>query len=194
MGAVLLGQQVQPDRPERGEAAQVIYDMVYTDKSVPKEVTGLAEHMPLLWSGKVAMINYWHGAVGEIKAYNGSIDRGEVQGKKADFNVVLLPWPYDPQDGANVNIARTTGLALFKQQPYKGDEHTQNVVELVRWLTSPVNLAMFANWEGTIPAKSSAFPFATQIKEPEIKWWSEYAQGSCGRRPSRTATRHWSGG
>ena len=143
---------------------------------MPKEVTGLAEHMPLLWSGKVAMITYWHGAVGEIVAYNNSIDKGEVQGQKADFNVVLLPWPYDAKTGVNVNIARTTGLALFKQQPYKGDEHTKNVVEFVRWLTTPINLATFANWEGTIPAKTSAFPYSTQLKEPEIQWWASWGR------------------
>jgi multiple sugar transport system substrate-binding protein len=176
MGAYFWGNKFSLTGPNAVQAVQLVHDMIYTDKSAPKEVTGLTEHMPLLWSGKVAMIDYWHGAVGEIKAYNNSIDKGEVQGEKANFNVVLLPWPYDPQDGANVNIARTTGLALFKQQPYKGDEHTANVAEFVRYLTSPVNLATFANWEGTIPAKTSAFPYSTQIKEPEIQWWSEFAR------------------
>ena len=53
------------------------------------------------------MINYWHGAVGEIKAYNDSIDKGAVKGQKADFPVVLLPWPYDPENGANPSVATT---------------------------------------------------------------------------------------
>ena len=176
MGAYFFGNKFTFTGPDTVKAVQLMYDMVYTDKSVPKEVTGLAEHMPLLWSGKVAMITYWHGAVGEIAAYNNAIDKGQVQGQKADFNVVLLPWPYDAKAGVNVNIARTTGLALFKQQPYKGDEHTKNVVEFVRWLTSPINLATFANWEGTIPAKTSAFPYSTQLKEPEIQWWAGWAR------------------
>ena len=150
--------------------------MIYTDKSIPSEVTGLKEHMPLLWSGKLAMINYWHGAVGEIKAYNNAIDKGEVQGVRADFPLVLLPWPYDPENGANVNIARTTGLAVFRQEPDKGDAHMQNVVDFVRFLTSPINLATFANWEGTIPAKTSAYPYATQLSDPQIAWWVEYAK------------------
>ena len=158
------------------EAAQLLHDMIYVDKSTPTEVTGLKEHMPLLWSGKVAMINYYHGAVGEIKAYNASIDSGAVKGTKASFNVVLLPWPYDAKTGANVNIARTTGLALFKQNPYKGDAHTAHVIDFVRFITSPINLATFANWEGTIPAKTSAFPYSTQINEPQIKWWASWAQ------------------
>lgn len=156
------------------KAAQLMHDMIYVDKSTPAEVTGLKEHMPLLWSGKVAMINYYHGAVGEIKAYNASIDAGTTKGAKADFNVVLLPWPHDV-NGPNVNIARTTGLAIFKQDPYKGDAHMQHVIDFVRYLTSPINLATFANWEGTIPAKTSAFPYSTQINEPQIKWWAGWA-------------------
>jgi hypothetical protein len=154
---------------------QLIHDMIYVDKSIPAEVTGLKEHMPLLWGGKVAMINYWHGAVGELKAYNNAIDSGQVKGTKANFNAVLLPWPYSAP-GANVNIARTTGLAVFKQDPYKGDEHTANVVDLLRFLTSPINLAVFSNWEGTIPGKNSAYPYSTQLADPQIAWWVPYAK------------------
>jgi multiple sugar transport system substrate-binding protein len=176
MGPYFWGNKFDYTGPDAVQAAGMLHDMIYVDKSVPKEVTGLKEHMPLLWTGKVAMINYWHGAVGEIKAYNDSIDKGAVKGQKADFPVVLLPWPYDPENGANVNVARTTGLAVFKQNPYKGDAHMQHVVDLLRYLTSPVNLATFANWEGTIPAKNSAFPYATQLKDAQVAWWASWAK------------------
>ena len=175
MGGYFWGNKFTMTGPDAVQAAGLLHDMIYVDKSVPKEVTGLQEHMPLLWSGKLAMINYYHGAVGEIRAYNASIDSGEVKGEKANFNVVLLPWPYDPDNGANVNIARTTGLAVFKQDPYRGDAHMENVIEFTRFLTSPINLAAFANWEGTIPAKTSAFGYSTQIKEPQIAWWADWA-------------------
>ena len=175
-GPQFWGNKFGYDGADSVQALSLIHDMIYTDKSIPSEVTGLKEHMPLLWSGKLAMINYWHGAVGEIKAYNNAIDKGEVQGVRADFPLVLLPWPYDPENGANVNIARTTGLAVFRQEPDKGDAHMQNVVDFVRFLTSPINLATFANWEGTIPAKTSAYPYATQLSDPQIAWWVDYAK------------------
>lgn len=175
-GPQFWGNKFDYDGPDSVQALSLIHDMIYTDKSIPSEVTGLKEHMPLLWSGKLAMINYWHGAVGEIKAYNNAIDKGEVQGVRADFPLVLLPWPYDPENGANVNIARTTGLAVFRQEPDKGEAHMQNVVDFVRFLTSPINLATFANWEGTIPAKTSAYPYATQLSDPQIAWWVDYAK------------------
>ena len=71
-------------------------------------------------------------------------------------------------------MARTTGLALYRQDPYKGDEHTQNVVDFTRWLTSAENLAIYANWEGTIPAKDSAYPMTTQLNNPEIMRWAAW--------------------
>ena len=167
MGAYLWGNKFDLTGPAAIKTAQLIHDMIYVDKSIPSEVTGLKEHQTLLYSGKAAMIPYWHGIIGELAAYNNAIDAGKVTGTKANFDVALLPWPYDAANGgANVNIARTTGLALFKQNPYKGDEHTANVAEFVRYLTSPVNLAVFANWEGTIPAKNSAYPYATQLSNP----------------------------
>jgi multiple sugar transport system substrate-binding protein len=176
LGAYFWGNKFTFTGPDAVQALKVLSDLIYTDKATPKEVTGLQEHMPLLWSGKVAMINYYHGAVGEIRAYNAGIDKGEIKGEKANFNVILFPWPYDAENGGNLNIARTTGLALFKQDPYKGDGHTANVIDFVRFLTSPINLAAFANWEGTIPARTSAFPYSTQIKEPQISYWAEWAK------------------
>ena len=47
-------------------------------------------------------------------------------------------------------------------------------MDFVRWLTSPSNLAIYANWEGTIPAKESAYPEATQLSNPEIVHWAEW--------------------
>lgn len=177
MGAYFWGNEFSLKGPGQVATAQLLHDMMYVDKSMPAEVTGLQEHMPLLWSGKVAMINYWHGAVGEIKAYNDSIAKGEVSGEPAEFNVVLLPYPYNPATGGSeVNLNRVTGFALFKQEPYKGDEHTQNVIDFVRYLTTPENLAAFANWEGTIPAKASAAEFSTMLSEPQIAWWADHAR------------------
>jgi len=156
-------------------AAQLMYDLVYVDKCVPKEVTGLTDAMPLYYSGEAAITRYWHGIVGSIEAYNNLVEKGEVVGKKADFKPLVLPFPYHP-DGTNGNVARTTGLALFRQNPYKGDQHTENVIKFVRWLTSPVNLAVYANHEGTIPAKTSAFPYSTQMKNPELAQWAEWGR------------------
>lgn len=138
--------------------------------------------MPLLWSGKVAMINYWHGAVGEIRAYNDSIDKGAVKGTKADFPLILLPWPYDAENGANVNIARTTGLAVFKQNPYKGDAHMANVVDFLRYLTSPVNLATFANWEGDHPCEELGLPVCDTAEGATDRLVGLLGQGARGLR------------
>lgn len=177
MGAYFWGNQFDLGGEPALAVANLLHGMQYEDKSMPAEVTGLQEHMPLLWSGKVAMINYWHGAVGEIKAYNDSIDKGEVSGEKADFKVVLLPYPYNPATGgAETNLNRVTGFALFKQEPYKGDEHTQHVIDFVKYLTTPENLAAFANWEGTIPGKASAAEFSTMLEEDQIAWWADHAR------------------
>jgi hypothetical protein len=162
----------------RGEpalkAAQLIHDLIYVDKCVPEEITGITDHMQLYYAGKAAIVPFWHGIVGAIEAYNNGVETGDIVGEKADFDPLVLPYPYDPDTGSNGNVARTTGLALFRQDPYKGDEHTQNVVDFVRWLTSPTNLAIYANWEGTIPAKESAYPEATQLSNPEIVHWAEW--------------------
>jgi len=177
IGPYFWGNKYDLDGPGAVATAQLIHDMQYTDLSMPQEVTGLTEHMPLLWSKQAAMVNYWHGAVGEIKAYNASIEKGEISGTPADFNVVLLPYPYNPATGGStVNLNRVTGFALFKQDPYKGDEHTQHVLDFVRYVTEPENLAAFTNWEGTIPARASAAPFSTMLDEPEIAWWADFAR------------------
>lgn len=176
MGAYFWGNEFSLGGAPALAVAELLHAMQYEDMSMPQEVTGLQDHMPLLWSGKVAMINYWHGAIGEIKAYNDSIAKGEVSGEPADFEVVLLPYPYNPETGgAETNLRRVTGLALFRQEPYKGDEHTQNVIDFVKFLTSPENLAAFANWEGTIPAKASALPMTTALESDQISWWADHA-------------------
>ena len=163
----------------RGEAsemaAQLLYDMIYVDGSVPKEVTGITDHMTLFYTGKAAIVPFWHGIVGSIESYNKAIDKGEIVGEKADFEPLVLPYPY-AKEGLNGNVARTVGLAIFKQDPYQGDEHTQNVVDFVRWLQSPVNLAAYANHEGSTPAKTAAFPFTTSMKNPEILHWAEWGK------------------
>ena len=162
----------------RGEpaqkAAQLIHDLIYVDECVPPEITGITDHMQLFYSGKAAVVPFWHGIVGSIAAYNNSVEKGDIMGEKADFEPLVLPYPYDPNTGTNGNVARTTGLALYRQDPYKGDEHTQNVVDFTRWLTSAENLAIYANWEGTIPAKDSAFPMTTQLDNPEITRWAAW--------------------
>jgi ABC-type glycerol-3-phosphate transport system substrate-binding protein len=50
------------------------------------------------------------------------------------------------------------------------------VIDFVRWLQTPVNLATYANHEGTIPAKTSAFPFTTVMDNPEIANWAKWGK------------------
>jgi ABC-type glycerol-3-phosphate transport system substrate-binding protein len=163
----------------RGEpaemAAQLLYDMIYVDGSTPKEVTGITDHMQLFYTGKAAIVPFWHGIIGALESYNKGVDSGEIVGEKADFEPLVLPYPY-AKEGLNGNVARTVGLSIFKQEPYKGDEHTQNVVDFVRWLQTPVNLAAYANFEGSTPAKAAAFPFTTSMKNPEILHWAEWGK------------------
>ena len=89
----------------RGEpalkAAQLIHDLIYVDECVPPEITGITDHMQLFYSGKAAVVPFWHGIVGSIAAYNNSVEKGDIVGEKADFEPLVLPYPYDPDTGTN---------------------------------------------------------------------------------------------
>ena len=138
MGAYLWGNKFDLTGPAAVKAMQLLHDMIYVDKSIPAEVTGLKEHMPLLWSGKVAMINYWHGAVGELQGLQQRDRRGRGdRAPRPTSTSSCCPGHTTPPGGATSTSRGRPGWRSSSRTPYKGDAHTANVVDLVRYLTSP---------------------------------------------------------
>jgi hypothetical protein len=110
-----------------------------------------------------------------IRDYNDSVDAGEVAGEKVDREMVVLPLPR-AKGFPGGHIDRSVVLSIFKQEPSKGDEHTQNVVEFAKWLTTTENLLKYCEWASAVPARASAAEQFAPLKDDEnIKMYFEYA-------------------
>lgn len=101
-----------------------------------------------------------------IRDYNKQIDDGKVQGEKITTEMIILPVPTKP-GSASGNINRSALLSVFKQNPYKGDAHTQHALELAKWLMNTENAAKYCEWARCVPPRASAQPLITFLKEDE---------------------------
>ena len=89
MGAYFWGNKFDLSGPNEIKALQLLHDMIYVDKSVPAEVTGLKEHMPLLWGGKVAMINSilseYPWIISATRVFSSSVVRREIRSSESNM-------------------------------------------------------------------------------------------------------------
>lgn len=110
-----------------------------------------------------------------IRDYNAAVDRGEIAGQKVDREMVILPLPHhEGFPGAHVD--RSVTLSIFKQNPYKGDQHMQNVFEFAKWLMAPERQLAYCEWANCIPARQSAATQFSKLKTDEnFRAYYDYA-------------------
>lgn len=153
--------------------------MLREDGSIPEAVLGLPAIQSgheLFYGGQVAMTAGHLGMEPEMKDWNAKIEKGEVVGEKIDWQIAYLPNPYMPPY-ESVNKARCSGIAVFKQEPYKGDEHTAHAMEFARWLSTPENMKPVADFQNWLPARASLRKDSKVMQNPITRNIIEYAQG-----------------
>ncbi len=129
--------------PRAAEAAQWVQDWLYKYKITDPafRAWGDAQFMQELQfviEGKTAMHGYGGSTCqGAVEMYNDAVDRGEVAGTKLDARLWSLPHPYNPTNMPHeVYSVRPIYLQMMRQEPYKGDEHTENVARFAQWFIS----------------------------------------------------------
>ena len=101
--------------------------MVLEDGSIPEAALALPPTQPgheLWYNGEAIMTLGYPAMLAEMEGWNEKIDSGEIEGNRIEWEATLLPLPHMPPFEAAV-LLRCHGLSVFKQEPYKGDEHNR---------------------------------------------------------------------
>jgi ABC-type glycerol-3-phosphate transport system substrate-binding protein len=142
-GVASVGSVWELTGPRAAEAAQFIQDWLYT-YHIADPVTRawgdpqFMQSFQYLIDGRGAM-NSFGGAtcLGAVQMYNEAVESGEIAGEILEANVWPLPLPYNPENmESEVYSVRPIYLQMMQQDPFKGDEHTQNVADFANWFIS----------------------------------------------------------
>lgn len=126
---------------------ELVHDLLYVDKSWDPKYLGLThiERRRAFFEGKLALsFDGDYGFMDQIKEYNMKVGTGVLEGSPLD--AALLPYPKFPGAKDVPPIFYVYGWGVFKQRPYKGDEHTKNALDFANFMSS----APFSVWS-TVP-------------------------------------------
>lgn len=163
------------------EAAQWVYDWLYkyqiTDPTF--RAWGDAQRMLRLQmqvQGQIAMTNEY-GCATALARYNDAVDKGELAGTKLETHFHQLPLPYNDKNmKSELYSVLPIHLQVMKQDPYKGDQHTENVIAFAKWFTSAetqIHLCKdISAGACTVPARKSVRDAI--ITDPQAKAELEY--------------------
>jgi ABC-type glycerol-3-phosphate transport system substrate-binding protein len=129
--------------PQAAEAAQWIQDWMYKYQITDPAFRAwgdpqFVQMFQYLIEGKTAM-HAWGGTscLGGVDLYNQAVERGEIAGTPLEAQLWPLPHPYNPANMPHeVYSVQPIYLQMMRQEPYKGDEHTENVAEFAKWFIS----------------------------------------------------------
>lgn len=105
------------------------------DSIMPKNTAEMSadEVLEMFYAGEVGIFGPTGSQQVRVNDFrNKEIEAGLIEGKPIDF--VLLPFPYNERE-REFSSGSTAGLWLFKQNMYKGDEHTENAAKVLKHLT-----------------------------------------------------------
>ncbi len=159
------------------EPMRTIHQMIYEDKSFGKKYLGMVHNQitkELIHKQTLAMT--WSGApqvyVQYAKQFNLDINNGVVNGNP--LNMVVMQTPRYTEEGHPVFQVGSTGFSVFKQNPYKGDQHTKNALLFAKYISSPIMVSYFQyRPRGAFPPPSSKtteiFQNIVNYNDPEWK-------------------------
>ncbi|MFW6116083.1 MAG: extracellular solute-binding protein, partial [bacterium] len=171
------GNEVDWDQPGFAEWLETYRAMVQDDHSIPEEALALPKQQSgheLWFNGQVAMTLGYPQLLAEMQEWNRKIDSGEVVGEKIDWEAALLPPPrWPPHD--SVTPLRCGGISVFKQEPYKGDEHTRHAEEVAKYLSSPANLKSYTDYATVLPSRLSLVSDSEALADARVRPFIEWA-------------------
>ena len=156
-----IGSDWDLDSPQAAEAAQWIQDWMYEYQITDPDFRAWNEFVQMwqfLAEGKTAM-NAWGGTtcLAGLDIYNGAVERGELAGEPLEANLWPLPHPYNPATMPHeVYSVQPIYLQMMRQEPYKGDEHTQRVADFANWFISTETQVRLCNEISTVPCPTPA--------------------------------------
>jgi hypothetical protein len=116
---------------------QLAQDLIYTDKTWSPLTFGMGGgdiNNMFVQDQTLAMVaDGWYGMKTAVAQYNGDISSGKKQGTQ-NPGVVWLPYPRMP-NGKAFFYLYVAGIGAYKQTPYKGDAHTNNVLSVGKFLS-----------------------------------------------------------
>ena len=128
------------------EPMKTIHQMIYNDRSFGKKYLGMVHNQitkELIHKQTLAMT--WSGApqvyVQYAKQFNLNVSNGSINGNPLEM--VVLQTPRYSKEGHPVFMVGSTGFSVFKQNPYKGDRHTQNALLFAKYISSPIMVSYF---------------------------------------------------
>ncbi len=142
-GTASVGSQWDLTGPLAAESAQFVQDWLYKYHIADPATRAwgdpqFMQSFQYLIDGRGAM-NSFGGAtcLGGVAMYNQAIDNGEIAGEKLEARLWPLPTPYNAANmQSEVYSIRPIYLQMMSQEPYKGDKHTENVVNFAKWFIS----------------------------------------------------------
>ncbi len=170
------GNKVGWQEPGFNAKLKMYQDMMVEDESIPQLVLGLPETASgheLFYNQEVAATHGYAGQAAAMRDWNVKIDKGEVTGKRIDWEMAPLPIQYLEGHDAT-NILRANGLGFFRQTPYQGDSHTENVGEFLQWLMAPERLGVECDFQNWLPSYESLRPESKAMSDPTLRPWMEY--------------------
>jgi hypothetical protein len=171
------GNEVDWDGPGLAHWLDTFQAMVQEDGSIPEEALALPPRQSgheLWYNGQVAMTLGYPGMYAQMQEWNIKIESGEVVGESIDWEAGLLPPPHWPPH-KSVTPMRCSGIVVFRQEPYQGDEHTQHAEEVAKYLSSPVNMKVYTDYGSRVPARLSLVSEAEALSDPRVRPHIEWA-------------------
>lgn len=171
-----FGNKIGWEKPGFNEKLRMYQAMMMEDKSIPEMVLGLPEAASgheLFYNGEVVSTHGYSGQGAAMRDWNVKIDKGEVTGKKIDWEMAPLPIQHMKGHPAT-NILRANGLGLFQQKPFKGTEHTDNAGKFLQWLMKAERLKVECDFQNWLPPYASLRPGSKAMSDPLLRPWMEY--------------------
>lgn len=159
-----------------------VYDLIYKHKLTLAESRGYksSDIMDAFLAGKI--VGFFGGPdnLATIKRHNQDVALRKIKGKRIEAAVVPVPSLREPGFGPVPDVILPYGYYNFKQVPYKGDEHTKNVLDFTDFMTSVVFQPYLAA-QG-FPAvdsrltsgKYAMLPTLYNLEDPNINYWINF--------------------
>lgn len=146
------------------EVMELMHDLIYKYKVVPPGVVGMetSQVEQMLFDGRVAMMIGWIPAIYQlVDQWNAEIAANVRVGTPSDVELVPLPIPTGVGKPERV-LPRSNTLWVMIQEPYKGDEHLEQVIRFVKFLSSPLVTASYVS-QGQIPVRASTLQVRPEL-------------------------------
>ncbi len=160
-------------------AFQYLYDLVHKYKYAPAAAVSksMGDASDAFLRGELAFVANGPDYLSTVKEHNRMVLEGQIKGKVIHAGIVPMPYLNEPGHGPIRPGLAVYGFYNFKQNPYKGDEHTKHVMEFCDFITNIVFQPILAAEGFMSPDRrlfATRYAMAANLydtNDPSVRYW-----------------------